>query len=134
VTWSLGQYAGQYLHFNKKGSGRLIWWVMENRREYFDRAKLLLGKARALVFLSETQEQLWRNWASQEALSLPSIVAVVGLSVSDDLAAVAGLAHSTGLSHDGKGPCHPKLLAQNEPGICLLPSLQFLMRWLPHFF
>jgi hypothetical protein len=107
---------------------------MENRREYFDRAKLLLGKARALVFLSETQEQLWRNWASQEALSLPSIVAIVGLSVSDDLAAVAGLAHSTGLSHDGKQPCRPKLLAQNEPGICLLPSLQFLMRWLPHFF
>ncbi len=102
MTWSLGQYAGQYLHFNKKGSERLIWWVMENRREYFDRAKLLLGKARALVFLSETQEQLWRNWASQEALSLPSIVAIVGLSVSDDLAAVAGLAHSTGLSHDGK--------------------------------
>ncbi|CAM6043057.1 unnamed protein product [Sphagnum compactum] len=66
-------WIGQYLHFNKKGSERLIWWVMENRREYFDRAKLLLGKARALVFLSETQEQLWRNWASQEALSLPSI-------------------------------------------------------------
>ncbi|CAM6007520.1 unnamed protein product [Sphagnum balticum] len=66
-------WIGQYLHFNKKGSERLIWWVMENRREYFDRAKLLLGKVRALVFLSETQEQLWRNWASQEALSLPSI-------------------------------------------------------------
>lgn len=64
---------------------------MENRREYFDRSKLLLGKARSLVFLSSSQEQLWRQWASEEAVTLPSMIETVGLSVNDDLAATAGL-------------------------------------------
>lgn len=79
------------MRHNRKGGERLIWWLMENRREYFERAKQLLGKPHALVFLSETQEQLWRQWAKEDGVMLSPIVKVVNLSVSDALAAIAGL-------------------------------------------
>lgn len=85
-----------YLHHNRMGGDRLIWWMMENRREYFERSKRLLGKAHALVFLSETQKQLWQQWATENALVLPSLVKVVSLSVSDELAASAGLDDEAG--------------------------------------
>lgn len=87
---------GQYLRHNRKGGERLIWWLMENRREYFERAKLLLGKPHALVFLSQTQEQLWRQWAKEDGIVLSSTVKVVSLSVSDALAATTGLNDEAG--------------------------------------
>lgn len=89
-------WIGQYLRHNRKGGERLIWWLMENRREYFERAKLLLGKPHALVFLSQTQEQLWRQWAKEDGIVLSSTVKVVSLSVSDALAATTGLNDEAG--------------------------------------
>lgn len=98
--------AEQYLRHNKKGGDRLIWWMMENRREYFERSRSLLAKAHALVFLSEAQEELWRLWAREEAVRLPSLIKIVSLSVSDDLAASAGLNDVTGTVNSFLGKDH----------------------------
>ena len=84
------------MRYDRQGGERLIWWLMENRREYFERAKLLLGKPHGLVFLSETQEQLWRQWAKEDGIMLSSTTKVVGLSISDELAAIAGLNDEAG--------------------------------------
>lgn len=83
------------MQYNKKGGERLIWWLMENRREYYDRSRPLLAKAHALVFLSVTQKQLWQQWASEDRLTLPSLVEVINLSVNDGLASIAGLDEET---------------------------------------
>lgn len=83
--------AERYLLHHKRGSDRLIWWVMENRREYFDRSKHILHKVKALLFLSEIQSQKWMTWCAEEGIKLPSILEVVPLSVNDELAFVAGL-------------------------------------------
>ncbi|XP_057849426.2 uncharacterized protein LOC131060266 isoform X1 [Cryptomeria japonica] len=81
----------QYLLHYKRSSDRLIWWIMENRREYFDRSKNMLHKVKALLFLSESQSQQWLTWCAQEGIKLPPILEVVPLSVNDELAFVAGL-------------------------------------------
>lgn len=83
------------MQYNKKGGERLIWWLMENRREYYDRSRPLLAKAHALVFLSETQKQLWQQWASEDRLTLPSLVEVINLSVNDGLASIPCLDEET---------------------------------------
>lgn len=81
----------QYLVYNRRGAERLVWWIMENRREYFDRSKYMLHKVKALLFLSEVQSQQWSTWSAEEGIKLPSILEVVPLSVNDELAFVAGL-------------------------------------------
>lgn len=80
-----------YLIYNRRGAERLVWWIMENRREYFDRSKYMLHKVKALLFLSELQSQQWSTWSAEEGIKLPSTVEVVPLSVNDELAFVAGL-------------------------------------------
>ncbi|KAG0569080.1 hypothetical protein KC19_6G064100 [Ceratodon purpureus] len=123
-------WIGQYLRHNRKGGERLIWWLMENRREYFERAKLLLGKPHALVFLSETQEQLWRQWAKEEEIVLSSTVKVVSLSVSDALAATAGLNDEAGSGSTGEAQNKREMLRDSvrkemglEPSDYLVISL-----------
>eukprot|EP01018_Ginkgo_biloba_P021110 Gb_25765 [translate_table: standard] len=81
----------QYLVHNRRGASRLVWWIMENRREYFDRSKHMLQKVKALLFLSELQSQQWLAWCEEEGIALPSTLDVVPLSVNDELAFVAGL-------------------------------------------
>lgn len=80
-----------YLVYNRRGAERLVWWIMENRREYFDRSKYMLHKVKALLFLSEVQSQQWSTWSAEEGIKLPSTLEVVPLSVNDELAFVAGL-------------------------------------------
>ncbi|BBM97447.1 hypothetical protein MPTK1_1g05790 [Marchantia polymorpha subsp. ruderalis] len=88
-------WIGQYLKSNPKGGDRLVWWVMENRREYFDRAKYLLGRPKALLFLSDIQSTLWKEWCRNESLPIAAHTEVVALSVNEQLASVAGLANSS---------------------------------------
>ncbi|KAL3701399.1 hypothetical protein R1sor_019421 [Riccia sorocarpa] len=89
---SCASWIRQYLTFNPRGGDRLIWWIMENRRDYFERAKLLLGKPRSLLFLSDTQAMTWREWSAKDGLSLSPDVDVVPLSVDGNLASIANLA------------------------------------------
>lgn len=67
---------------------------MENRREYFDRAKVVLNRVKMLIFLSESQSRQWLNWCEEENIKLRSQPALVPLSVNDELAFVAGIACS----------------------------------------
>jgi hypothetical protein len=67
---------------------------MENRREYFDRAKVVLNRVKMLIFLSESQSRQWLNWCAEENIKLRSQPALVPLSVNDELAFVAGIACS----------------------------------------
>lgn len=64
---------------------------MENRREYFDRAKDVLQRVNTLVFLSESQSRQWQKWCVEEGIKLSSQLALVPLSVNDELAFVAGI-------------------------------------------
>lgn len=88
----------KYLVLNKKGSKRLVWWIMENRREYFDRSKHLLGMAKVLIFLSDSQLKQWQSWSQLEGIVLPEMIKTVPLSVNDELAERAGLLGSNGSS------------------------------------
>ncbi|MCO5578431.1 hypothetical protein L7F22_032273 [Adiantum nelumboides] len=76
---------------NKKGPKRLVWWIMENRKEYFDRSKHVLGLAKALIFLSEAQLQQWLLWGQVEGIVLPHMVRVIPLCVNEELSLRAGL-------------------------------------------
>ncbi|KAJ7521333.1 hypothetical protein O6H91_19G048400 [Diphasiastrum complanatum] len=80
-----------FVSFKKEGANRVIWWLMENRREYFDRSKNVLGLVKAVIFLSEIQFQQWHQWCKLEDLTLPSEVSVIALSINDDIVAAAGL-------------------------------------------
>lgn len=64
---------------------------MENRREYFDRAKLAFNRVKKLIFLSESQSKRWLAWCEEEHIKLKTQPALVPLSVSDELAFVAGI-------------------------------------------
>lgn len=64
---------------------------MENRREYFDRSKLVINRVKMLIFLSESQSKQWLTWCKEENIRLISQPAVVPLSVNDELAFVAGI-------------------------------------------
>ncbi|MCO5570480.1 hypothetical protein L7F22_024202 [Adiantum nelumboides] len=81
----------QYELENKKGPKRLVWWIMENRKEYFDRSKHVLGLAKALIFLSEAQLQQWLSWGQVEGIVLPHMVRVIPLCVNEELSLRAGL-------------------------------------------
>lgn len=64
---------------------------MENRREYFDRAKVVLDRVKMLAFLSEPQLKQWLDWCEEEKIKLRSQPAVIPLSINDELAFVAGI-------------------------------------------
>lgn len=100
-------------------ASRVVWWVMENRRRYFEMARPLLPRVAAAVFIAHSQAATWRGWASAgasapapasallkygtsvgrtrdsrlgpEARPLPDCTPVVPLSLSPSLALLAGL-------------------------------------------
>ncbi|CAA2987265.1 uncharacterized protein LOC111369420 [Olea europaea var. sylvestris] len=84
----------QYLSRTVLGSSQILWWIMENRREYFDRSKPVLNRVKKLIFLSESQSKQWLAWCKEENVKLKSEPALVPLSVSDELAFVAGISCS----------------------------------------
>ena len=67
---------------------------MENRREYFNRSKIVLDRVKMLIFISESQSKQWLNWCQEENIKLRSQPAIVPLSVNDELAFVAGISCS----------------------------------------
>ncbi|XP_072964166.1 uncharacterized protein [Typha angustifolia] len=81
----------QYLLHFPAGSGKIVWWIMENRREYFDRSRHLLNRVKILTFLSDSQSKEWLSWCEEEKIQLSSQPMLVPLSVNDELAFVAGI-------------------------------------------
>lgn len=77
-------------HFPPGGS-QIVWWIMENRREYFDRAKPVLNRVKMLLFLSESQSNEWLTWCKEENIKLRYSPAIIPLSINDELAFVAGM-------------------------------------------
>ncbi|CAH9092033.1 unnamed protein product [Cuscuta epithymum] len=73
------------------GENQIAWWIMENRREYFDRSKLVLNRVKKLIFLSDLQSTQWLAWCEEEHIKLKSQPSLVPLSVSDELAFPAGI-------------------------------------------
>ncbi|GFQ08166.1 putative glycosyltransferase ytcc [Phtheirospermum japonicum] len=71
-----------------------MWWIMENRREYFNRTKPVLNRVKKLIFLSESQSKQWLDWCDEENIELKSEPALVPLSVNDELAFAAGISSS----------------------------------------
>ena len=82
----------KYIDHFPAGASQVAWWIMENRREYFDRAKVVLNRVKMLIFLSESQSKQWLNWSEEEKIKLRSQPALVPLSINDELAFVAGIA------------------------------------------
>ncbi|PPD78903.1 hypothetical protein GOBAR_DD24173 [Gossypium barbadense] len=80
----------QYIAHFPAGGSQIAWWIMENRREYFDRSKLVLHRVKMLIFLSELQSKQWLAWCQEENIKLRSQPALVPLAVNDELAFVAG--------------------------------------------
>ena len=81
----------QYIDHFPAGANQVAWWIMENRREYFDRSKNVLHRVKMLAFLSESQSKQWQKWCEEERLKLRSQPALIPLSVNDELAFVAGI-------------------------------------------
>ncbi|PKU65562.1 uncharacterized protein LOC110115043 [Dendrobium catenatum] len=81
----------QYLRRNPAGSSQLVWWIMENRQEYFNRSKHMLSKVKTLIFLSDTQSKQWLSWCEDGRIELKAQPMLVPLSVNDDLAFLAGI-------------------------------------------
>lgn len=81
----------KYREHTVLGSSQIAWWIMENRREYFDRAKLALNQVKKIIFLSESQSRLWLAWCEEEKIKLKSEPALIPLSVNDELAYAAGI-------------------------------------------
>ncbi|CAG7877441.1 hypothetical protein HID58_019407 [Brassica napus] len=84
----------QYMDHFPAGGSQIAWWVMENRREYFERAKPVLDRVKLLIFLSEVQNKQWLTWCEEERIKLRSQPVIVPLSVNDELAFVAGISSS----------------------------------------
>uniref|UniRef100_A0A1J3JPH6 Putative glycosyltransferase YpjH n=1 Tax=Noccaea caerulescens TaxID=107243 RepID=A0A1J3JPH6_NOCCA len=84
----------QYMDHFPAGGSQIAWWVMENRREYFDRAKPVLERVKLLIFLSEVQSKQWLTWCEEDRVKLRSQPVIVPLSVNDELAFVAGISSS----------------------------------------
>ncbi|KAH1066499.1 hypothetical protein J1N35_031486 [Gossypium stocksii] len=81
----------QYIAHFPAGGSQIAWWIMENRREYFDQSKLVLHQVKMLIFLSELQSKQWLTWCQEENIKLRSRPALVPLAVNDELAFVAGI-------------------------------------------
>ncbi|XP_057772981.1 uncharacterized protein LOC130992388 [Salvia miltiorrhiza] len=84
----------QYLSRTVLGSSQIMWWIMENRREYFDRSKHVINRVKKLIFLSEQQSKQWLAWCEEENIKLKDEPALVPLSVNDELAFAAGISCS----------------------------------------
>lgn len=84
----------QYISHFPARSSQIAWWIMENRKEYFDRAKTVLSKVKLLIFLTELQSKQWGIWCQEENITLTSPSMIVALSVNDELALVAGISCS----------------------------------------
>ncbi|KAK6912104.1 Glycosyl transferase, family 1 [Dillenia turbinata] len=84
----------QYMEHFRPGSSQIAWWIMENRREYFNRSKPVLGDVKKLIFISESQSKQWLAWCEEEKIKLKTEPGLVRLSVNDELAFVAGIACS----------------------------------------
>jgi len=84
-------FTEQYIEYFPPAANHVVWWIMENRREYFDRSKDVLNKVKMLVFLSESQSKKWQKWCEEERITLRFQPAYVPLSVNDELAFTAGL-------------------------------------------
>ncbi|KAH6756602.1 UDP-Glycosyltransferase superfamily protein [Perilla frutescens var. hirtella] len=84
----------QYLSRTVLGTTQIMWWIMENRREYFDRSKHVLNRVKKLIFLSELQSKQWLAWCEEENIQLKDEPALVPLSVNDELAFAAGISCS----------------------------------------
>lgn len=84
-------FSDQYIDKFPAGASQIAWWIMENRREYFDRAKVVLDRVKMLAFLSESQSKQWLDWCEEEKIKLRSQPAIVPLSINDELAFVAGI-------------------------------------------
>lgn len=85
------QWIEQYIAYFNAGSNQIAWWIMENRREYFDRSKLMLNRVKMLVFLSQLQSNQWLAWSKEDNITLTTQTALIPLSVNDELAFVAGI-------------------------------------------
>ncbi|KAL0554096.1 hypothetical protein IC582_008007 [Cucumis melo] len=83
-----------YIEHFPAGASQVAWWIMENRREYFNRSKVVLDRVKMLIFISELQSKQWLNWCQEENIKLRSQPAIVPLSVNDELAFVAGISCS----------------------------------------
>ncbi|WOK93912.1 hypothetical protein Cni_G02613 [Canna indica] len=81
----------QYLAHFPSGSSQIVWWIMENRREYFERSKNMLSRVKMLTFLSRLQSNQWLSWCEEEHIQLNIQPMIVPLSVNDELAFVAGI-------------------------------------------
>jgi len=84
-------FTEQYIECFPAAANQVVWWIMENRREYFDRSKDVLNKVKMLIFLSELQSKKWQKWCEEESIKLRFQPAHVPLSVNDELAFAAGL-------------------------------------------
>ncbi|XP_020987743.1 uncharacterized protein LOC107464012 [Arachis duranensis] len=82
----------QYIDHFPDAASQVAWWIMENRREYFDRSKQVLHRVNMLAFLSKSQSKQWQKWCEEERVKLRSQPAIIPLSVNDELAFVAGIA------------------------------------------
>ncbi|GER48386.1 glycosyltransferase [Striga asiatica] len=83
-----------YLSRTVLGSSQIMWWIMENRREYFNRTMPVLNRVKKLIFLSQSQSKQWLDWCQQENIQLKSEPALIPLSVNDELAFAAGIPSS----------------------------------------
>ncbi|XP_061338575.1 uncharacterized protein LOC133285383 [Gastrolobium bilobum] len=81
----------QYIEHFPAGGSQVAWWIMENRKEYFNRSKDVLHRVKMLVFLSESQSKQWQKWCEEESVKLRTQPEIVPLSVNDELAFVAGI-------------------------------------------
>eukprot|EP00850_Spirogloea_muscicola_P017614 SM000153S01603 [mRNA] locus=s153:323513:326130:+ [translate_table: standard] len=85
-------WIGPFLLVHGDCAHKLVWWLMENRQEYYEMAKPQLHKVGALVFISKLQSRLWHSWAQQDRVKLPAHTGQVHLSISEDLARMTGIA------------------------------------------
>ncbi|XP_058226838.1 uncharacterized protein LOC131335482 [Rhododendron vialii] len=83
-------------HFPGSQSENIAWWIMENRREYYEMSKHVLNRVKMLIFLIEPQSKQWLAWCEEDNINLDSQeISVAPLSVNDELASVAGISSSS---------------------------------------
>ncbi|KAI4303105.1 hypothetical protein MLD38_038774 [Melastoma candidum] len=81
----------QYIEHFPAGGSQIAWWIMENREEYFHRAKVVLDRVKMVIFLSESQSKQWLAWCELEKIKLRLPPSIIPLSVNDELTFVAGI-------------------------------------------
>ncbi|KAI8544394.1 hypothetical protein RHMOL_Rhmol08G0293300 [Rhododendron molle] len=82
-------------HFPGSQSENIAWWIMENRRKYYEMSKHVLNRVKMLIFLIEPQSKEWLAWCAEDNINLDSQeISVAPLSINDELASVAGISSS----------------------------------------